>query len=263
MKTSPIYIFEDDTSIGVFDVPESGLIMLRKGGDNLPALFTKISNTGITNVSSIGDFLVSGNYDPFKIENLSELEKIQEGVNTGWRLLGRDPANFGDVGADAVDFSKSTGSSGVAGSTGEAAFATGIDTEAGAKGSFISGIGTTVNVEGAAAFGKYNIGGATGHLFEVGYGTGPGTRVNLFEIDENCGRINAPEMSIADIDDPLATDRVLITREYLLNAALVRVLDDLDDVDTTTVAPVNNDMLVFDSVSGLWINGGIDFGLYP
>lgn len=41
----------------------------------------------------------------------SGLEKITEGGNTGWRLIGRNAANFGDIGSQAVDFINSTGAS--------------------------------------------------------------------------------------------------------------------------------------------------------
>ncbi len=33
------------------------------------------------------------------------LELITESVNDGWRLIGADPANYGDIGDDAVDLS--------------------------------------------------------------------------------------------------------------------------------------------------------------
>jgi hypothetical protein len=37
------------------------------------------------------------------------LEYINEGGNNGWRLIGRNALNFGDIGAGAIDFSSSSG----------------------------------------------------------------------------------------------------------------------------------------------------------
>ncbi len=46
MKTSPIYIFEDETSTGVYSVPESGFILIRKlSTEDEPLIITKVSNT--------------------------------------------------------------------------------------------------------------------------------------------------------------------------------------------------------------------------
>ena len=61
----------------------------------------------------------------------SQLEQITENGNTGYRILGRNPANYGDIGADAVDFSFSSGASTTRGATGAYnAFAAGYDNTA-------------------------------------------------------------------------------------------------------------------------------------
>ncbi|VAV83976.1 hypothetical protein MNBD_BACTEROID02-844, partial [hydrothermal vent metagenome] len=39
--------------------------------------------------------------------NVSGLEKITENGNTGWRLIGKNPANYGDIGNNATDLSSS------------------------------------------------------------------------------------------------------------------------------------------------------------
>ena len=73
------------------------------------------------------------------------LEKITESGNTGWRLLGRDPANYGDIGSDAVDFSYSMGPSTTRGATGRGAHAIGGNTTASGEDSHAEGFGTTAS----------------------------------------------------------------------------------------------------------------------
>lgn len=53
------------------------------------------------------------------------LEAINEGNGIGWRLVGRNPANFGNIGLNAIDLSNSTGSSITRGATGEYSAITG------------------------------------------------------------------------------------------------------------------------------------------
>lgn len=55
--------------------------------------------------------------------DLSQLEKITEGGNTGWRIAGRNPANYGDIGINAVDLSTANNSTLPYGATGTTSFA--------------------------------------------------------------------------------------------------------------------------------------------
>ncbi|MBK7698539.1 MAG: DUF1566 domain-containing protein [Saprospiraceae bacterium] len=66
---------------------------------------------------NIGGWSVISEKDP------SQLEKITEGSNTGWRLLGRDPDYYENIGQDAVDFSKSSNSNLLYGASGIRSFA--------------------------------------------------------------------------------------------------------------------------------------------
>lgn len=122
----------------------------------------------------------------------SGLEKITVGANTGWRLKGSDPGNYGDIGFNAVDLSiQQFSSSG--GATNNFAFATGEGTIASGIGATAMGIGTVASGDGATAIGlgstassfgsyaigQYNIGGGnpnnwveTDPLFEIGNGSG-------------------------------------------------------------------------------------------
>jgi len=58
------------------------------------------------------------------------LERITEGGNTGWRLIGRNPNNYGNIGMNAVDISTSTSASATRGATGQYSFAQGLNTRA-------------------------------------------------------------------------------------------------------------------------------------
>jgi hypothetical protein len=60
----------------------------------------------------------------------SQLEKIIEGGNTGHRILGRNAANYGDIGLSSVDLLLSQTGSNLNGATGFASFATGENTKA-------------------------------------------------------------------------------------------------------------------------------------
>ena len=78
------------------------------------------------------------------------LEEITEGPNTGYRIVGRDTANYGDIGDNAVDLSYSSLASTTNGASGDYSTAMGFRTSASenfstAMGNFTraSGIGST------------------------------------------------------------------------------------------------------------------------
>ena len=59
----------------------------------------------------------------------SGLEAINEGGNDGFRIIGRNAANFGNIGQDSVDFGTSTGASTTVGPTGNRSVNFGVDNE--------------------------------------------------------------------------------------------------------------------------------------
>ncbi|MBP6794328.1 MAG: tail fiber domain-containing protein [Saprospiraceae bacterium] len=77
----------------------------------------------------------------------SELEKITEGANTGHRILGRDPANYGDIGSNAVDLSYSFDESSTMGATGDYSTAIGQNTTA--SGYFSTAMGSYTSASGS------------------------------------------------------------------------------------------------------------------
>lgn len=99
----------------------------------------------------------------------SELEKLTEGANTGWRLLGKDPANYGNIGANAVDFSESVQTD-VYGATGNNSFASGLHTKATAFASHAEGDGTI-----ASAYAAHAEGGGTSALGGMSHAEGGNT----------------------------------------------------------------------------------------
>ncbi len=287
MQQNPIYVFENGDSLGVELVPISGFIMIRQHGvDNKPIVVTKTGDTSVLpQPPTIDDFINNNNlYDLLDRDTLSELEKINSGLNTGWRLLGKDPVNYKGIGNKAVDFSDSTVPSNIFGASGDMSFATGSNTSASGytsfatgnnttasgSGSFAAGSYTTTDVENGAVFGKYNV-GSGGYIFEIGSGDAPGNRGNLFEADQMCTVLRAPMTSIADIDIDLNVintiyHKNLITREYLWWVVDALILDDLADV--TDTASAKNDLMYYDPDGAgpgkrQWVTGDVDFGLYP
>jgi hypothetical protein len=81
------------------------------------------------------------------------LEKITEGSNTGWRLIGRNPANYGNIGMNAVDISSSLTASSTRGAQGEYSFAQGRNTRASATAAVAFGDNTQATSQYAFAHG--------------------------------------------------------------------------------------------------------------
>lgn len=84
------------------------------------------------------------------------LEQITEGSNTGWRLTGRDPANYGDIGFSAVDLSISEFASTDNGATGNYAVAIGQRVIASANNSIAIGDAVEASNNFATAIGYGN-----------------------------------------------------------------------------------------------------------
>jgi hypothetical protein len=175
--------------------------------------------------------------------NVSGLEALDEGNGIGWRLIGSDPFNYGNIGLNATDLSNSLFPSDIAGATGNYSLAMGYDTKA--AGDFSTAIGSTAEALGSfsiaagfgnmasgynsialgyatqsqsfksTAIGNRNIGGGdpdswieTDPLFEIGNGT-DAQRLNALTVLKN-GTITAPSYDISEITDA----RALITKEY-------------------------------------------------
>jgi hypothetical protein len=109
---------------------------------------------------------ISGTYDQITNNAFpTGLERITEGANTGWRLIGRNPANYGDIGSGAVDFSNSNTASTVRGARGSNSVAYGVNTRAVGSSSDAGGNSTQAN--GSNSFSRGNNSIADGNTSSV------------------------------------------------------------------------------------------------
>ena len=84
--------------------------------------------------------LISGNTDP------TGLEAINEGNGIGWRLIGRDADNYGNIGLNAIDFSNSDAVSTERGSTGRLSVTFGENNINQQTGSIVLGQGQSAKI---------------------------------------------------------------------------------------------------------------------
>ncbi|MBP7346387.1 MAG: tail fiber domain-containing protein [Sediminibacterium sp.] len=87
----------------------------------------------------------------------SELQKITEGGNTGWRMLGSNPSNYGNIGIGAIDLSLSTNASTTQGATGQTSIAMGQNSTASGSNSTAMGLGTFASGDYSTAIGVNTI----------------------------------------------------------------------------------------------------------
>lgn len=126
----------------------------------------------------------------------SGLEAVTEGGSTGWRLIGKTAANYGDIGSGAVDLSNSASPSSTVGTTGVYSFSAGWENTVSGTGAIALGTLNTASGEYSRVFGygliainsystsigKWNVGTDTDTVLEVGIGASAGTRANALEI---------------------------------------------------------------------------------
>jgi hypothetical protein len=201
MRRNPVYVFQDQSSVGIFEVPIESVIQIVDGdGQGTPMMLQLISKQGLNPSSTIGEFLAN-DQTHLTLDNVipSELEKIEVNNKIGWRLLGKEPANYGEIGEAAVDLSDSH-FNGNYGAIGEVSFA--------------AGIGTIAANRGSTALGRYNVGLAQETVLEVGIGTDIANVANGLEVHDD-GTIYAPQATEALIDG--RGIRTLVTKEYTDN----------------------------------------------
>ena len=103
-----------------------------------------------------GNGILSWNSD----SDSGSLVQITENSKTGYRLSGVDPANYADIGTDAVDLSYSETSSSFNGAKGNYSFAVGFETMALGYKSFAAGSKVTASGNLSTAFGDQTTAGA-------------------------------------------------------------------------------------------------------
>ncbi|MEC8032571.1 MAG: hypothetical protein VX119_04760, partial [Bacteroidota bacterium] len=121
------------------------------GADGVSITVVSIVNDSLqvtlTNGNTINAGLVSGGN--------TGLEEITEGSNTGYRIAGRDAANYGDIGNNAVDLSISDGTSTTRGATGNNSTSMGLITAASGSGSTAMGGGAEASGDFSTAMGAF------------------------------------------------------------------------------------------------------------
>ena len=181
---------------------------------------------------------------------VGQLQRITEGIKSGYRLRYRDPQDHGNIGKESIDMTYNSGGSlptdppadyGAVGdystafgsytytfgkyshvegfgaqTQGEAAHAEGYCAKAIGDASHAEGTGTIALNESSHAQGKYNVGTATNTIHEIGIGASNVARKNAFAVYTD-GRLHAPELTIPKIDDDTdgLSARTLVTKEYL------------------------------------------------
>jgi len=275
MKRNPIYDFKNRHSVGIYNVPlKSTLHIFDVDGRGTPKFLQITGKVGLGPASSVGDLLATpNNYIDLNEVNevYSELEKIKENGHNGWRILGRNPANYGYIGEGAIDLSYATGATQNAGATGLGAFATGTDVGARGKGSHAEGYKTTArgdysHSEGMGtialatgshatgyktiarnnfmtAIGKFNTGIDDNVVFEVGVGSSGSMRRNAIQVfDDGAVLMPASDPTLVAIHGP----RIIMTKEMVEERINDFSLNDMGDVNFDNHPPAPNQVLKYD-----------------
>jgi len=187
IETDPLF----EIGNGTGGTPANVLTILKNGTITAPSFdLGEIANPKA---------LITKEYFDANMSSSTGLESLNEGSGLGWRLIGRDPANYGNIGLGSVDFSYGSAASSTHGATGSYAFgagynttasgnfsaawgdstlasgkyavAMGFDTKAYNLASTALGYGTTANDDYTTVVGLFNTTSAVNSLFEVGNGT--------------------------------------------------------------------------------------------
>lgn len=148
----------DDNGIILINIgegtPISGSFELIDWGtyDHVLNVFVDIGN-GLTNLGATQFKAV-----PYALSaaNVTGLEAINEGNGKGWRLVGADPNNYGNIGVNAVDLSIKTSVSSEHGATGIFSVAMGGDNIASGDFSLALGGSNVASGDASTVFGGYN-----------------------------------------------------------------------------------------------------------
>jgi hypothetical protein len=216
MRRNPLFTFKDRNSIGVYEVPlRSTIHILNDNGR--PRFVEIISKEGLTGSSTIGEFLDNPDLyiDLSALGEIpSELERIIEGGQVGWRILGRDPQNYGNIGSGAIDLSESTEATDINGATGAISFAVGKNTHASGNISSAFGEGTLAANNHETVVGKYNDESDPSSIFTVGIGGSDYDKKNGLQVRLD-GSVLAPELTSANLANQNADPHTLTTKEYV------------------------------------------------
>ena len=135
------------------DVAIGGLTATEKLDVNGKIRMRTGANAGYVPVADANGVMTWTDPSTLSIGSSGALEEITEGSNTGYRIAGRDAANYGDIGNNAVDLNYSDGPSTTRGATGNYSIAMGSGTTASGIYSTAMGYGTTASGAASTAMG--------------------------------------------------------------------------------------------------------------
>lgn len=179
------------------------LVNITIDGNNLQYLFTGIGDTyGATsgNTALSTEFsLLNNTTVPLGGDSSTGLEALDEGNGTGWRLVGKDPTFYGNIGGGAVDFGINTSASSTLGATGDVSFNFGYDNTAAGYGSIILGYSNNISANStlshALGYGNTITSGYTSTA--LGYGnTISASYTNAFGVSNTVSRIYGNALGI-------------------------------------------------------------------
>ena len=197
------------------------------------------------------------------------LENITE-TSSGWRFVGRNAANYADIGGGAVDMSVSSEGGDINGASGDYSIASGFNTLASGGISAAFGFDTTSSGNISSSFGLGTIAESYAETvvgtydtnyfedndsgfhefdraFVVGNGESDSNRSDALIVNKN-GTVLAPSMDISEI----IGDKMLITKEYADNnltpSGLQRITDGLTGWRLIGYDPLNYGILGQDAV---------------
>jgi hypothetical protein len=149
----------DDNGIIIVNIGEGTIISgifddINWGNDN-HFLNVKIdSGSGFINLGTIQFSTVPYALHAKKAANVKGLEPLDEGNGIGWRLVGRNSDNYGNIGLNAIDLSYSNLQSTTYGATGSNAIAMGVRTSANGYYSLALGSQSTASNDFTTAIGS-------------------------------------------------------------------------------------------------------------
>ncbi|MDO1501488.1 hypothetical protein Q2T40_15235 [Winogradskyella maritima] len=138
----------------------NALTVYKNGIVNINDAYDLPHNDGIAGqvLTAVGDGTTV--WFPITSDNSTGLEAINEGNGIGWRFKDKNPANYGNIGANAVDLSESNSSSSTNGATGISAISTGFNTTA--SGNYSTAMGFNSSATNIYAMAIGNEASATG-----------------------------------------------------------------------------------------------------
>jgi len=142
----------------LFNSRSDAFILLKNGLATLPSVTNALIDAEPTGKAIVTREYLIGYSGGTSGATPTGLERIDEGNGDGWRLIGRDPLNYGDIGLNAIDFSHSTGASSVFGSTNTYGLTLGEDNRNNSRFSIMYGIYNIAN-SGSTTEGGNLIGG--------------------------------------------------------------------------------------------------------